>query len=341
MKHRLDALQFFRGLAALGVVLYHAGLSVTAFSFQKIPEFIEIFFGYGYLGVDFFFVLSGFIILSSHLKDDAGWGSAKNYFLKRILRIFPPYLPVSILLLVAYHALPSLSAVNRGEVSLISSLLLLPSSSPPALSVAWTLIHEMLFYFLFLGFYLGKKFFISTIIIWVIFISYFMLADDIKAENPFLRLFVAPINLGFIAGMICALFWKKIGSNSNYGITLLIFGILTFCIMIAIGLTNNRIYFILPFSFIIFGGALLSHELQNKIPRIGVLIGDASYSIYLIHIPLLSLTSRIVRQLGLYSTWWLMLAVGVLASLIAGLIYHKTIEIPVIKILKAKIIRKQ
>lgn len=168
-----------------------------------------------------------------------------------------------------------------------------------------------------------------------------MLADDIKAENPFLRLFVAPINLGFIAGMICALFWKKIGSNSNYGITLLIFGILTFCIMIAIGLTNNRIYFILPFSFIIFGGALLSHELQNKIPRIGVLIGDASYSIYLIHIPLLSLTSRIVRQLGLYSTWWLMLAVGVLASLIAGLIYHKTIEIPVIKILKAKIIRKQ
>lgn len=112
--HRLDALQLFRGIAALGVVFHHAAQSVIAFSSEKMPDVLHSLFSYGYLGVDFFFVLSGFIILNSHFYDDKGWQSAKSYLSKRVLRIFPPYLPISIILLLSYNVFPSLSAGTRG-----------------------------------------------------------------------------------------------------------------------------------------------------------------------------------------------------------------------------------
>ena len=62
----LESIQVARGLAALAVVFYHASLLFT----QKAG--LNIFSGigkYGYMGVPFFFVLSGFIIGFAHYKD--------------------------------------------------------------------------------------------------------------------------------------------------------------------------------------------------------------------------------------------------------------------------------
>lgn len=153
MSEKLDSLQIFRGLAALGVVVHHAALGTNAFV-EEIPVWVNFIFEHGFLGVDFFFVLSGFIIMNSHYSDRKSILSLKTYFWKRFVRIFPPYWPISIALISGYVIFPTVSHGVRSDFSFLSSLLLLPDTSPPALSVAWTLIHEMLFYAIFCLFYI-------------------------------------------------------------------------------------------------------------------------------------------------------------------------------------------
>lgn len=127
---KFDSLQIFRGLAALGVVFHHTAMGTNYFV-GKIPVWLNSIFEHGFLGVDFFFVLSGFIIMSSHFDDEKSVAALKTYGIKRFVRIFPPYWPVSIALMLSYFLLPSLSQGASGDYSLLSSLLLLPDNPPP------------------------------------------------------------------------------------------------------------------------------------------------------------------------------------------------------------------
>jgi len=126
---KIASLQVFRGLAALAVVFFHARLGTSAFV-EKIPAWLNSILKHGSLGVDFFFVLSGFIIMSCHFDDEKSAASLKTYGIKRFVRIFPPYWPVSIVLMLAYLLLPNMSQGDRSELSLLSSLLLLPDTHP-------------------------------------------------------------------------------------------------------------------------------------------------------------------------------------------------------------------
>ena len=72
-------------------------------------------FSYGLLGVDFFFVLSGFIIMYAHMDDERNTASVKRYAFKRLARIYPAYLPVGLGLIALYAALPGLSAAGGGD----------------------------------------------------------------------------------------------------------------------------------------------------------------------------------------------------------------------------------
>lgn len=127
---KFDSLQVFRGLAALGVVIHHTAISTDALV-CKIPTWLLSTLEHGFLGVDFFFVLSGFIIMSSHFDDEKSVAALKTYGIKRFVRIFPPYWPVSIALILAYFVLPGMSQGSRGDFSWLSSLLLLPDTPPP------------------------------------------------------------------------------------------------------------------------------------------------------------------------------------------------------------------
>ena len=320
----------------MGVVFHHAALSTNSFASEKIPAALSSLLDLGYLGVDFFFVLSGFIILNSHYNDAGGLTSAKAYFLKRLVRIFPPYLPVSILMLVAYVALPNLSSGNRQELSLVSSLLLLPSNNPPALSVAWTLVHEMMFYIFFLVYFVNKRLFVAAASAWVVLIVLFGFVLPIEPSNAFARVMIKPINLEFICGMICAYVWRTCRKGDRIAVALLVAGIVLL-ILLARGEPAERFVFGIAFSLIVLGGAMLDVGGRFSIPRTAVLLGDASYSIYLVHNPLVSITSRLVRSLGTHSSWGLMLVVGVGASVLLGVAYHKAFEKPSVKFIRRRV----
>ena len=161
----IKSLQVFRGLAAFAVVSHHAVVSTDAFV-GIVPYSINSILVKGYLGVDFFFVLSGFIIMYTHMNDNQTNSSLLRYILKRVTRIYPPYLPISITLIAFYKLMPELSASGGREYSLMSSFLLIPSDLPPALPVAWTLIHEMIFYTFFLLFFISPRVLFFGLMAW-------------------------------------------------------------------------------------------------------------------------------------------------------------------------------
>ena len=82
---RFEVLQAYRAFAALGVVLHHINgkLSAPHYFGTQVPDF----FSWGQIGVDFFFVLSGFIIAMCTQRAR----SAPEFLMNRALRIYPPF----------------------------------------------------------------------------------------------------------------------------------------------------------------------------------------------------------------------------------------------------------
>jgi exopolysaccharide production protein ExoZ len=129
------------------VVLYHGSRMIA------LPQYVGhiplgYFFSFGHAGVDFFFVLSGFIITYVHRADIGNPRRLNQYLWKRVTRIYPLYWFVTaIVLIFASFSAEKLARLDAWHV--IASLALIPHAREPLLGVAWTLQYEMLFYLTF------------------------------------------------------------------------------------------------------------------------------------------------------------------------------------------------
>ena len=212
--HYLDILQVFRGIAAMMVVLHHTIGSIRYY--HKIDYSVLNYVGYlGKFGVDFFFVLSGFIITYSAFNKYDKPKAFSHYITNRLLRIYVPYLPIGFFMLIVYTLLPGFSNGNR-DISTLTSLTLIPDGNP-ALSVAWTLSYELCFYLLFSISFFSKKVWNCFVLCWflsIIICSYLPFISLQIPENPFLKILLSPYNIDFIIGFILAqLILKKVQLN--------------------------------------------------------------------------------------------------------------------------------
>ncbi len=84
---RLDALTGLRGVAAWWVVFFHIGPAFGA----AIPAGLKAFWGRGYLAVDLFFILSGFVMWLTYAVrfQELGWGYSREFIARRLARIYP------------------------------------------------------------------------------------------------------------------------------------------------------------------------------------------------------------------------------------------------------------
>lgn len=128
----LANLQAVRALAAIGVVVFHFGLMPAT----GLP------FRVGASGVDLFFVLSGFIIAHSSARDP------RRFLAHRLIRVVPAYWIVT-----AIAALFTLPNMGMAEAFgwLVQSMFYLPGPGgrPVLIFVAWTLVYELAFYLLY------------------------------------------------------------------------------------------------------------------------------------------------------------------------------------------------
>ncbi|MFB7996339.1 acyltransferase family protein [Streptomyces sp. NPDC056002] len=148
---RLRALDGLRLIAALMVAAYHYGgrdgeVSQAWGTSPKVQfPSLHQWFAYGCLGVQIFFVISGFVICMS------GWGKPlRSFFASRASRLLPSYW-AAVILVTAVFALPVVAyrAVSPSDALLNLTMLQQPLGVDRVLGVCWTLWAEVRFYALF------------------------------------------------------------------------------------------------------------------------------------------------------------------------------------------------
>lgn len=332
-KTQINSLQVFRGFAALAVVAHHAALSTEAFV-GTMPAAISAGFGYGALGVDFFFVLSGFIIMYAHFDDQRSESTVKQYIFKRLSRIYPAYLPIGVGLMLLYGVMPGMSASGGREYSVLSSLLLVPANGPPALSVAWTLVHELVFYAVFLLFFASRRYLVVGLLIWALVI---VLSNAFLSPAGWLRYPLSVLNLEFMLGVGAA--WL-VRTRTPGGKSLWFVATGFFTAGMALWLSQPesvgifRLMFALGLALWIVGFAMYEQANTINWPALLLLLGNASYSIYLVHNPLVSVSQRIAGKLGL--TWTSAMVSGVCISVLVGWMYHTVVEKPALHFFRTR-----
>lgn len=92
-KERLAAIDALRGLAALSVVLYHflGFIPLMSIPVGAAGDILVAVTRYGHLGVEVFFVLSGYVIAMTAARYSFSPGVGARFVLRRLVRIVPPY----------------------------------------------------------------------------------------------------------------------------------------------------------------------------------------------------------------------------------------------------------
>lgn len=332
-------IQSLRGIAAVLVVLYH--LVNAEVIYGRGSRILDGLPRFGFAGVDVFFVISGFVMVT--IASDR-FGSLKNagaFLARRAARILPLYWLYTTLivamLVIAPHAL---SAEYHGK-SILASYLLLPQTEHPLLQVGWTLIYEAFFYLMMAAAIacLRPRYAVTFLIGWA---GAVLLLQFAHASAPWQLLITSPMAWEFIAGGLIGLYWPLLPRRAALATCAL--GAIAFVVAAAI-LSGRDIVGQDPMRrTLVFGSCsalivlgLAAHD--RGLDRAGRAfmrsIGDASYSIYLSHLFVITVAARAWGASGLNTTafeHFAFVALALIASVGFGLISYRLIERPLLSL---------
>ena len=298
---RLDWVQALRGIAAMLVVLCHA-LDYLRHS----PSFplIESALLPGAMGVDLFFIISGFIMVYSTRKTTGTVDDVKNFAISRFSRIWPTYAVVSVLwIFLAYGGLDYFSSTENWT-TLYKSLAFIPvrEMAPlyfePVFPLGWTLNFEMYFYVVFAVSLLFKRLRLAAMLTWIaLTVVLIPVLTRTFSTDPFtyyrfdfnyLNLMTNPIILEFVAGALIGYLYlsKHISIRSK----VVAVNLLATSVALAVwfnysgpasthGITNWGG----PLAIMVLALAICSKTVHIKSPKILMWLGKISYSLYLTH----------------------------------------------------------
>jgi len=323
----------------LAVLVFH----LAAREMQDWPDpagrvFYPFFF-FNSFGVDLFFVISGFVITTASLKDFGQPARILEFLKKRFYRIYP------IFWLTCIPALAwSILHHGKGFFVSLASLFLVAGYSEVINPVSWSLVHEVLFYAIFAVVMFAPARFLPIFISgWAIAIAaYFFDPDHFFPTWSYSQVMFSLSNFSFMFGVAIALFAniKRVYFPQTAlltGISILLFGAVANANGFAhlVHLWPNRVVFMEVAAACIVYGAV-GIELQGKVwsQRVLQTLGDASYSIYLVHYMVILCLKPIypsVQGIFLRVCWSfgaLTLALG------AGLLTYFLFEKPMIRLFK-------
>ncbi|WP_275545148.1 MULTISPECIES: acyltransferase family protein [unclassified Pseudomonas] len=289
----LVSVQALRALAAWVVVFHHV---MQVFFNFKADSFVgRLFAERGAVGVDIFFVISGLVIyLSTRGKTITPW----RFMLNRVLRIVPAYWLYSLIaaLIIAF-ANPVMPVQEFDLHHLLLSLLFIPAENPggfglyPTLNVGWTLNYEMYFYLLF------ALAFIVTERLRLLFIVLALAAFSLLATQPWMSDFYRnSILYEFIFGMLLGVLYKRGWIRQGFWLPLLVIAASLLTIY-HFDSSMRLLHWGLPSALIV--AACIAMEPWFKGNRLLSHLGDYSYSVYLLHVIVLSLGWYLQARLDL------------------------------------------
>lgn len=315
MDKHVKELDGIRGIAILLVFAFHAFKRASYFTANPILDYIAKLTSIGgWVGVDIFFVLSGFLITSILLRKKGGKDYFKNFYARRVLRIFPLYY---LMLGIIIFSMP---AVEPGAQAYILERLpfyllyqqnwLMAAGDLPSiyLLVTWSLAIEEQFYLFwpFLIYFLQKKALILATIGIILLSVFARIIAALVSDDPTSTLFIAyystitRLDTLALGALIAIVFRESILWQDRLKKIALPALLVTTALALTVVLMPNReqLYNNIPIRFTgysvlaIMGGSLivisLTHEkssllrrfFRNKVLRF---FGKYSYALYIIH----------------------------------------------------------
>lgn len=342
---KIRSLELGRFYAALLVVLFHNG--GTVYNLTGSKPFNMLFRG-GHSGVEYFFVLSGFIIMYVHRRDLGHADRIASFAEKRVIRLIPALWMIVIpwgLLKLLGPKVGTLEDVT--PLGFLCELFLLPHGGGDVLGVLWTLRREVIFYLLFALAIANRRVGLTVLVGWQILVVVQMFTDFMIGIEPDMLLGTA--NLGFGAGMLIAWFMPRRpiagGQIMLYG------GIALFAgLMIAewamggpvegsyraFGEDGSTLAYTAAAIIILLG--MLSHDFGHpgETGRIAGLLGGSSYVLYLVHLPVASVSIRLLKPLWGIVPSEILLILLTVAGILASVAFHLWLEQPVMAYLKRR-----
>ncbi|MBP9150020.1 MAG: acyltransferase [Rhodoferax sp.] len=289
MVEKNNWIQVLRGIAALMVVFFHLGDY-----WALVPElqFTKMLTRWGFAGVDIFFVLSGYVVYQSADKSQFG---ARHFLIRRAMRIYLGYWPVLLTLVL----LGLFGLTYPSEHKNVSSILLLePFMWNNWLPTAWSLTYELYFY-LWVAIICAFKWVSRSITLPIFFLavllwnSLFLLVypAEVYSGSQALRFPITGLGLEFLAGAAIAHFDKRYLWVNRLPVATLALGLVLTVAGFTLGTSSAQFDTIdilrsASYGVAAVGALLLVLGLSRcppTAPKFMASIGDASYSLYLIH----------------------------------------------------------
>jgi exopolysaccharide production protein ExoZ len=340
---RLNNLQGLRGIACLLVFIFH----IAQLEAHATPDARPIFtplLSFGFAGVDLFFVLSGFVITWVNFGAIGDRGRLPGYLGRRLWRIYPIYW-ICWWSAVALFDTPWRTLDTR---QLIRYWLLVPTVQINAiLPQAWTLCFEVGFYLSFAVFLLlPRRAFLPLLGTWsaAVVAAACIPALTVLPGSQVLNWLLHPRVMEFLFGCFAALAVRR--GWTGRGRTLLTAGIVGFAggglAFFLNPVASNPeacrvLLFGVPSALIVYGAVAVERVRGWTLPRWLLTVGDASYSIYLAHLPAFSWTCLRMGNwnpgVGPHLIWLSVLAA---AGLMAGFVIHLAAERPLMALARRR-----
>ena len=331
----LEGVQYLRGVAALMVVVHHA----RAYFGVEAADWSS----FGSRGVDVFFVISGFIMafVTQRYQPDANrWLQVRDFLVKRVIRVVPLYW---IALAIAARYLIANAQIDADllrDFGFIPRWLGDDRTQPfPYLIPGWTINYEMFFYLVFgVCMMLGR---FRYIVLFGFFAMLIVAGLSHHSENVYWIFYTQFILSEFLLGI---LLFHLVSKTSRSFHPVVYLGALV-CGTVGLVLANDVLqnhYLFGVMSAILLWGAL--NLLQGRRNEFLLLVGDASYSIYIFHSVILEHGARLLRKTGLTEpdtlTICVVLTSQVLLVLALSIILHKIVEKPLVSLGQRVLLRK-
>ncbi len=301
---QLPGLTIFRFIAAFYVFIFHCNLRFPA---SDINQQILAIVKNGAIGMSFFFILSGFVLVYAHKN-----GLGDNYFKKRFLRIYPAYI------LMGLITIPFLFDFNYLKTISVLGLFLTMTQSwyPPSFPIwnfggSWSVSTEFFFYMCFpvllpliKRYPFHSLFFSYTLASCIIPVSL-----QISGRDMFPSYYISPIHRlpEFIFGMSLGVIYIIKQDTSNKLPLPVLIALSAVLLMFASPIDNNSYmrnnFITVPATGIIIYSLSLLKFKESYFIKPFIYLGKISYSFYLMQIPLLMLIDR-NKSIFATTDWW-------------------------------------